>query len=187
MASPNKDKPKGKLAEGQPITTNECTLNYQRLLEHQYTLRKTLLPIKGTGLLFHVTHNLGLTDRELKSILGAIEEMENSVIRKDEKGRNIKFKAELKHQVVAGELKEFYEHVLDDNNQPIPLPFDSNEVSSPYYDRDSSEFQDAYKQLVEKEREITFETISKDRIKKLMDTNVIDGVDLSLIWGTIIV
>lgn len=141
-------------------------------------LRETMLPLKETGILYHINKNLLKIDRAFKTKVKELEELNKQFIVKDDKGNEIKYKTKMVGNQLILET--------DAAGHFIPVEGEYKGSSDVRVDIDSPEYKEAQKAWTEDAFFDDFHQIEAEKIKALMESGKLDGVDITPLIGFII-
>jgi len=145
----------------------------------QYQLRKELLPVKETGLGYHINKNLLKIDNAIEESKKLYDSIEKSHIVKDEEGKPKKFKVSKDGKVAIGA-----------NGLPLELTKEEAEsgiASAEIVNRTSTSYKEDVENWENEEIKVDLFIFPKEKVDICIKENKFDGIDISGLFGTLII
>jgi hypothetical protein len=144
----------------------------------QYQLRVNLLPVKETGLGYHINKNLVTIDRAIKSHNEVLKGIQDSHMFKKENEEPILFKLDSKGIVL-----------LDKNGSPIELSKEEIQggmiPSTSLVNFRSKEYISDYENWENGEISIELMKFPEEKVEECKKSNKFDGIDISALIGVL--
>lgn len=156
------------------VELEELGLNVKDATSLQFVLRKQLLPIKGTNLSYQIGKNLNKLDKFLEDVNKRLKDLHDAYTDKDTKSEPIPY-------------------LLDDTGKSFKRDANGNKIVAPTTDVIYGYFTDVNnpeyiktRKKINEERFNDFHKIPESTIKSLADAGMLDGIDMSLFFESII-
>lgn len=141
----------------------------------QYQLRVNLLPVKETGLGYHINRNLVRIDKVVEEQNEVYKGIREKHTIKNEDGKRKRYKADKNGGII-----------LDSIGKAIELPED--DMLSPFsykVDTQSNEYKEEMKEWESTELEVELIKFPVDKVKECEKNNKFDGIDITSLIGVL--
>jgi hypothetical protein len=146
----------------------------------QYQLRVNLLPVKETGLGYHINKNLVHIDKVINERNMLFKQIEDSYIFKSDDGKPKKFKLSKDGKPMidaTGALVEASESEIKEGKTQLG---ELTNRQSEFYKQDIKNWED-------EDLEVSLHVFPKDKVDACVKEDKFDGIDISALFGTLII
>ena len=147
------------------------------MMEVENCLKSKLLPVKETGLGYHINKNIVILNKAIKEHRELLPVLQEPFIVKDENGEKQLFKLKQEGQGLA--------LFLDENGNKVKAT-EKDTLKDSIYDVENPAFQEAVKNWEEDAVKVDLFDFPKDKIEACIENNKFDGVDITPLLGILI-
>ncbi len=153
----------------------ERKMRIMEIMTVENCLRRTLLPVKDTGLGYHINKNLIILERKLKEHREVLKKLQEDNLIKDSEGKPQYFK------MIQSEKLGYSPEIAEDGSYIKATEKDN--LKDFIIDNKNKAYLDAVKAWEDDELEVDIFDFPKDKVLTAISDNKFDGIDITPLLG----
>lgn len=147
------------------------------MMEVENCLKSKLLPVKETGLGYHINKNIVILNKAIKEHRALLPVLQEPFIIKDENGEKQLFKLKQEGQGLA--------LFLDEEGNKVKATKE-DKLKDSIYDVENSDFQEVVDKWEKDEITVDLFDLPKEKVDECIENGKFDGVDITPLLGILI-